>query len=228
MDPDAFDIQRIEVDGSMSVWVPVTPAGKGDPAAPGRESLVGEDETTAGCGQASIADEDTQPRRWRVRPAGLALGGLLAFVALLRIGVAPDGLLAAGALGVLGVLAVVDLEFRLLPNRILFPALAAVIAWQVAFLPERLAESALAAVGAAAFLLLPSLFRRGAMGMGDVKLAALLGAVLGAPVAIALAVGSLAAWPVALVLVIRGASVRGATIPFGPFLAFGAAVVLLG
>ena len=77
------------------------------------------------------------------------------------------------------------------------------------------------------FLLLPSLFRRGAIGMGDVKVAALLGAALGAPVAMALAVGSLAAWPVALVLVVRGASVRGATIPFGPFLAFGGAVMLL-
>jgi leader peptidase (prepilin peptidase) / N-methyltransferase len=228
MDPDAFDIQRIEVDGSMSVWVPVTPAGTSDPAVSGRGSLAGESQTGDGCDQVSTADEETPPRSWRVRPAGVALGGVLAFVALLRVGVAPDGLLAAGVLAVLGVLAVVDLEFRLLPNRILFPALAAVIAWQVAFLPERLAEAGLAAVGAAAFLLLPSLFRRGAMGMGDVKLAALLGAVLGAPVAIALAVGSLAAWPVALVLVIRGASVRGATIPFGPFLAFGAAVVLLG
>jgi leader peptidase (prepilin peptidase)/N-methyltransferase len=208
MDPDAFDIQRIDVNDSVSVWVPVTPAAASD--------------------QDSTVEEVTPPRRWRVRPAGLALGGVLAFIALLRIGVAPDGLLAAGVLCVLGVLAVVDLEFRLLPNRILFPALAGVIAWQVAFFPERLVEAALAAAGAAAFLLVPSLFRRGAMGMGDVKLAALLGAVLGAPVAIALAVGSLAAWPIALVLVIRGASVRGATIPFGPFLAFGAAVVLLG
>ena len=63
--------------------------------------------------------------------------------------------------------------------------------------------------------------------MGDVKVAALLGAALGAPVVLALAVGSLAAWPVALVLVLRRASVRGATIPFGPFLAFGGAVMLL-
>jgi leader peptidase (prepilin peptidase) / N-methyltransferase len=223
MNPDGFDIQRIDVDGSMSVWVPVTPGEAGDPVARARE-----DATTAGSAPVPTAGEETPPKRWRVRPAGLALGGVLAFAALLRVGVAPDGLLAAGVLAVLGVLAVVDLEFRLLPNRILFPALAGVIAWQAAFFPERLLEAVLAAVGAATFLLLPSLFRRGAMGMGDVKLAALLGAVLGAPVAIALAVGSLAAWPVALVLVIRGASVRGATIPFGPFLAFGAAVVLLG
>jgi leader peptidase (prepilin peptidase)/N-methyltransferase len=208
MESDAFDIRRIDVGEDMSVWVPVAPASEDDPPAP--------------------SDPGPPKRAWRVPPAGLALGGALAFAALLRIGATPAGLLAAGVLAVLAVLAIIDADVRLLPNRIVLPAIAGVLAWQLAFFPERFAEVVLAGVGAAAFLLLPSLFRRGAMGMGDVKLAALLGAALGAPVAVALAVGSLAAWPVALVLVVRGASVRGATIPFGPFLAFGAAVVLLG
>jgi leader peptidase (prepilin peptidase) / N-methyltransferase len=207
MDPE-FEIRRIDVGGDMSVWVPVAPTGEDDPPAP--------------------SDPATSARAWRVPPAGLVLGAALAFAALLRIGATPAGLLAAGVLGVLAVLAFIDADVRLLPNRIVLPAIAGVLAWQLAFFPGRFAEVVLAAVGAAGFLLLPSLFRRGAMGMGDVKLAALLGAALGAPVALALAVGSLAAWPVALVLVIRGASVRGTMIPFGPFLAFGAAVVLLG
>jgi leader peptidase (prepilin peptidase)/N-methyltransferase len=208
MDSDAFDIRRIDVGEDISVWVPVTPAPESDPGTP--------------------PDRGEPARTWRVRPAGLAIGGALALAAVLRIGLTPAGLLAAAVLGVLAVLAVIDLDVRLLPNRIVFPAIAGVLAWQLAFFPEDFAEVVLAAAGAAGFLLLPSLFRRGAMGMGDVKLAALLGAALGAPVAVALAVGSLAAWPVAVVLVARGASVRGATIPFGPFLAFGAAVVLLG
>ena len=207
MDPDAFDIRRIDVGEDISVWIPVAP-GSGEPAPP--------------------SPDPAPAQNWRVRPAGLALGGALALAALLRVGPTPAGLLAAGVLGVLAVLAVIDLDVRLLPNRIVLPAIAGVLAWQLAFFPEDFVEVVLAAVGAAGFLLLPSLFRRGAMGMGDVKLAALLGAALGAPVAVALAVGSLAAWPVAVVLVARGASVRGATIPFGPFLAFGAAVVLLG
>jgi leader peptidase (prepilin peptidase) / N-methyltransferase len=216
MEPEAFDIRRIDVGQDMSVWVPVAPAAEGgtaptpDPAPPAQ------------------AGAPSPERVWRVRPAGIALGVAFALAALLRIGVTPAGLLAAGVLCVLGVLTVIDIDVRLLPNRIVLPAIAAVLAWQLAFFPERFAEAALAAIGAAAFLLVPSLFRRGAMGVGDVKLAALLGAALGAPVAFALAVGSLAAWPVALVLVVRGASVRGATIPFGPFLALGAAVVLLG
>ena len=208
METEAFDIKRIEVAEGVSVWVPVAPVAEGD--------------------SATGPDPVAPPPAWRVRRVGLALGGALAVAALLRVGVTPSGLLAAGVLGVLGVLAVIDLEVRLLPNRILLPAIVGVLAWQLAFFPGRFVEVLLAAGGAAAFLLLPSLFRRGAMGMGDVKLGALLGAALGAPVAVALAVGSLAAWPVAVVLVARGASVRGATIPFGPFLAFGAAVVLLG
>jgi leader peptidase (prepilin peptidase) / N-methyltransferase len=204
LDDDAVDILRIDVDDEISVWVPAAPSAEGSPPAP-----------------AAVR------RAWRVRPAGLALAGVLACAALLRVGTTPAGVLAAAVLAVLGVLAAIDLEWRVLPNAIVLPAIAGVLAWQLAFLPGRFGEALLAAVGAGAFLLLPSLFRRGAIGMGDVKVAALLGAALGAPVAMALAVGSFAAWPVALVLVVRGASVRGATIPFGPFLALGGAVMLL-
>jgi len=107
------------------------------------------------------------------------------------------------------------------------PALIAVLAWPLLLLPERFAEAVVAGIAAAGFLWLPSLIRPGAMGLGDVKLAGLLGAALGAPVALALVIGSLAAWPVALAMVIRKRAVRGATIPLGPFLAVGAAAVLL-
>jgi leader peptidase (prepilin peptidase) / N-methyltransferase len=66
------------------------------------------------------------------------------------------------------------------------------------------------------------------MGMGDVKLGFLLGAALGRDVITALALGSLAALPVALyVFARRGRGAREATLPYGPFLALGAAVVLL-
>ena len=207
MDADAVGIHRIDVGEDISVWVQVTQAADADRPPP--------------------SDGGASRSTWRVRPAGLALGGALACAALVRVGITPAGLLAAAVLAVLGVLTVIDLDARVLPNRIVLPAIAGVLAWQLAFFPSRFVEVLLAAVGAAAFLLLPCLFRRGAMGMGDIKVAALLGAALGAPVALALALSSLAAWPMALVLVVRGASVRGATIPFGPFLALGGAVMLL-
>jgi len=65
------------------------------------------------------------------------------------------------------------------------------------------------------------------MGMGDVKLALLLGAMLGKLVGVGLMVGMLAAMVLAVVLVARhGAAARKMAIPFGPFLAFGAIVAL--
>ena len=204
MTPDPFEMTRIDVSDEVSVWVP--------------------NEAASGT---AVPDSPSRPQ-WRVRPLGLGLGGVLALAALLRIGFTPTGLLAAGVLGVLAVLAAIDLEARLLPNRIVFPTFAAVLAWQLVFLPDRLAEAGLAALGAGAFMLVPCLFRRGAIGMGDVKVAAILGAALGGEVVDALAIGLVAAWPVALVLVIRRTAVRGATIPLGPFLGAGAAVVLLG
>jgi leader peptidase (prepilin peptidase) / N-methyltransferase len=167
------------------------------------------------------------PPRWTVSPAAVAAGVLLAALAVLDLGFTPHGVMAAVLLIVLTVLAVIDLRTRLLPNMIVLPALGAVLLWQLAFFPDQAAEWLLAAVGAAAFLLLPSLIRSGAMGMGDVKLAALLGAGLGAAVVPALLLGSLAVVPVAAVLAVRdGRAARHATVPFGPFLAFGAAVIL--
>ncbi len=157
----------------------------------------------------------------------MALGAALGLTALLRLGLSPAGVFAAGLLAVLGVLALIDLEFRLLPNRILGPAAVGVLAVQAGFFPERMAECVIAGLGATLLLLLPTLFQRGAMGMGDVKLAGLLGLALGGNVLGALTLGSLACVPAALVMLFRGSGLRGATLPFGPFLAFGAAVTLL-
>jgi leader peptidase (prepilin peptidase) / N-methyltransferase len=166
-------------------------------------------------------------RAWVVSPAAFAAGAVLGGLALARFGFTPHGVMSAALLMVLAVLAVIDLRTRLLPNLIVLPALGAVLLWQLAFFPDEAAESLLAAAGAAVFLLLPSLLHDGAMGMGDVKLGALLGAALGAAVVPALLVGSLAVAPVAAVLAARhGGAVRRATVPFGPFLAFGAAVIL--
>lgn len=164
---------------------------------------------------------------WRLKPAAVGVGAALAAVALLRLGVNGHGLLAAGVLAVLVVLASIDLQARVLPNRIVYPATALVLAWQLAFFPERAPEWLLAGLGAGLFFLIPAFIRPGSIGMGDVKLAVLLGAALGRDVLTALTVGCLALLPVAIWLVVRGRGVRDTTVPFGPFLTFGAAVVLL-
>jgi leader peptidase (prepilin peptidase)/N-methyltransferase len=161
----------------------------------------------------------------RVSRAAAALGAALAALALARHGLTRDGVLAAGLLPVLAVLTGIDLRYRLLPNRIVLPALAAVLVWQIGLAPQRTGEWLAGAVGAAVFLLTPSLLRPGAVGMGDVKLAALMGAALGAEVVGALLIGLVAMAPVALIVLWRRG--RNATLPMGPCLAFGAAVVLL-
>jgi leader peptidase (prepilin peptidase)/N-methyltransferase len=173
-------------------------------------------------------DQPSPPERaWNVGRITVAAAVGLAAVALVRLGTGPDGLLAAGLLAVLAVLSSIDLQARVLPNRIVFPATAVVLAWQLAFFPDQAVEWIGAALGAGVFMLLPSLIRPGAMGMGDVKLAVLLGAALGRDVLSALTLGCLAVVPVALWLLVRRRGVREATVPLGPFLALGAAVVVL-
>jgi leader peptidase (prepilin peptidase)/N-methyltransferase len=129
---------------------------------------------------------------------------------------------------VLVVLSIVDIRTRRLPNLIVLPAAAIVLVAHVAIAPDRALEWILASLGAFALLLVASLLYPGGLGMGDVKLALLLGAALGWAVVTALAIGLMAAALVgALIILTRGWSARKATIPLGPFLAFGALAALL-
>ena len=129
---------------------------------------------------------------------------------------------------VLVVLAVIDIRTRRLPNRIVLPASALVLAAHVAIAPDRTLEWTAAALGASAVLLVAALAYPGGLGMGDVKLAMLLGAALGWGVAAALVIGFLAAALAGVAMIARnGWSARKATLPLGPFLAFGGFAVLL-
>jgi leader peptidase (prepilin peptidase)/N-methyltransferase len=140
-------------------------------------------------------------------------------------GLEPKAFITAFIACVLAVLAAIDIQHRLLPNRILLPATAVVLVAQVAFYPEHAVAWLLAGPAAAAFLALPLLVRRDAMGMGDIKLALLLGAAVGWGVFGAIVIGCVAMVPVAVLMLGRDGSIRGATLPFGPFLAFGTIVV---
>ena len=83
------------------------------------------------------------------------------------------------------------------------------------------------AIGASGFLLLAALAYPAGMGMGDVKLALLLGAMLGRTVPVAMMLGMIAALVPSVVLLVRhGSAARKMGIPFGPFLALGGIVAL--
>jgi leader peptidase (prepilin peptidase)/N-methyltransferase len=118
-----------------------------------------------------------------------------------------------------------DLEHRIVPNKIVLPAAALVLAAQTALHPSP--EWALGALGASGFLFLAALAYPAGMGMGDVKLALLLGAMLGPLVGVGLMLGMLAALVPSIVLLARhGSAARKMGIPFAPFLALGAIVAL--
>jgi leader peptidase (prepilin peptidase)/N-methyltransferase len=105
------------------------------------------------------------------------------------------------------------------------PAAAAVLALQTASHPSP--EWTLGAVGAAGFLFLAALAYPGGMGMGDVKLALLIGALLGRTTPVAILLGLLLALvPSAVLLARHGVSARRLAIPLAPFLAAGAVVAL--
>jgi leader peptidase (prepilin peptidase)/N-methyltransferase len=155
------------------------------------------------------------------------VGSALVVGCLFRFELWANGVFAAAFVAVLVVLSVVDLEQRRLPNRIVLPAAAIALATQLALQPDRWLEWVLCGVGAALFLLVPLLFYPSGMGMGDVKLALLLGVALGTSVALALLLASFGVAIAGLVVIARhGSAARKTALPFGPFLAAGAVVAL--
>jgi leader peptidase (prepilin peptidase)/N-methyltransferase len=126
---------------------------------------------------------------------------------------------------VLVTLSAIDLRRRIVPNRIVIPAAAIVLVAHTAIDPS--VEWALAALGASGFLFAAALAYPKGLGMGDVKLALLLGAMLGAAVSVGLMLGFLAALVPSVVLLARhGSAARKMGVPLVPFLAFGAVVAL--
>jgi leader peptidase (prepilin peptidase) / N-methyltransferase len=155
------------------------------------------------------------------------LTAALVAACFLRFGLTADAFVAALFVSVLVVLSAIDVERRILPDKIVLPSAAVVLAAQIALHPQSAVEWVGAALAASLFLFLALLAYPRGMGMGDVKLCLLLGAMLGWSVAVGLMVGMLAALvPAAVLLGRHGAAARKMGIPFGPFLAFGAVVAL--
>jgi leader peptidase (prepilin peptidase) / N-methyltransferase len=128
----------------------------------------------------------------------------------------------------LGVVTVSDVRTRLVPDAALAAGLA--VALPVCLLSDAggMPERLLAGTAAAGFLLAAALIRPDGMGLGDIKLAGVLGVYLGARVVEAMVVAFAAGSIAGLVLLARhGWSARGRTIPFAPFLAVGALTALV-
>jgi leader peptidase (prepilin peptidase)/N-methyltransferase len=128
----------------------------------------------------------------------------------------------------LAAITLTDLERRIIPNRVLAASALIGLAIAVAADPSSLPERGIAASAGGGLLLITALIYPSGMGMGDVKLAALMGFYLGAAIAPALLIGFLAGALVGLAMIAReGASARKKGVPFGPFLALGGLIGLL-
>jgi leader peptidase (prepilin peptidase)/N-methyltransferase len=121
--------------------------------------------------------------------------------------------------------AAIDIEHRIVPNRVLAPAaVTALVLWTLAD-PGRLPENLVAGVAAGGFLLVAALAYPAGMGMGDVKLVAVMGFFLGKAVAPALLIGFAVGVVVGVgIMLARGMEARKKAIPFAPYLALGGIV----
>jgi leader peptidase (prepilin peptidase)/N-methyltransferase len=136
--------------------------------------------------------------------------------------------LGLALVAVLVPVAFIDLDHRIIPNAIVLPGAVAAIAIVAATEPSELAEHLIAGAAAAGFLLVAVLAYPRGMGMGDVKLAGVLGLYLGRSVGPAMLVALLSGTIVGVVIIARKGAAEGrkTAVPFGPFLGLGGLVGL--
>jgi leader peptidase (prepilin peptidase)/N-methyltransferase len=207
---------------------------------PLKRSIVSPGSACMSCGHELAWYENVPVLSWlalrgRCRGCGARIGvvypavelatALLVAGSFLAFGWSGTSFVAAFFCATLVTVSATDLSHRIVPNVVVLPAAAIVLVAMTVLHPS--AEWALGAFGASLFLFLAALAYPKGMGMGDVKLALLLGAMLGRTVPVALMIGMVAALVPSLVLFARhGRAARKMGIPFAPFLALGGVVAL--
>jgi leader peptidase (prepilin peptidase) / N-methyltransferase len=158
-----------------------------------------------------------------------ALTAALAVAVVLTKHSASEVVLGLTLVAVLVPVALIDLEHRIIPNKITLPAAVAAVVIGCALDLRGVPEQLIAGAGAGGFLLFFALAYPRGMGMGDVKLAAVLGLFLGRSVAVAILAGVLLGTVVGALVMTRVGVEKGrkTAVPFGPFLAIGGVIGLL-
>jgi leader peptidase (prepilin peptidase)/N-methyltransferase len=211
---------------------------------PRNESLVTPASRCPGCG-ASIKPYDNVPvlgwvlLRGRCRSCRTPISSRYPIVEALTAGLAVSVVLTKHSaysivlglvlVGILVPVALIDLDHRIIPNKITLPASVAAVAIGLILRPSAVPEQLIAGAAAGGFLLAFLLLYPRGMGMGDVKLAAVLGLFLGREVAVAILTAVLAGTLVGGFIMARSGVSEGrkTAVPFGPFLALGGVVALL-
>jgi leader peptidase (prepilin peptidase)/N-methyltransferase len=155
-------------------------------------------------------------------------GALYALVVAARWDDASGIALGIVLVTVLVPVAIIDFEHRIIPNRITAPAAVAALVIGVALDPDFVPEQLIAGAAAGGFFLLAALAYPRGMGMGDVKLAGVMGLYLGRGVGLAVLVGLVAGALVGAVIMARLGAKEGrkTAVPFGPFLALGGLIAI--
>ena len=122
----------------------------------------------------------------------------------------------------------IDLDHRIIPNKLMLLGTAVSLAILALTDPGSIREHLIAATAAGGFLLIAAVAYPAGMGMGDVKLAAVMGLFLGRNVGAAMLVALVAGSVVGAAIIARKGAAEGrkTAIPFGPYLAFGGLVGL--
>ena len=164
---------------------------------------------------------------WRYPLVELATGVLMALV-VVALGADSDAWLGLAFVALLVPVTVIDIDFRIIPNKLMILGAIAAPAILALTDPGALPEHLIAAVAAGGFLLVAALAYPAGMGMGDVKLAFVMGLFLGRDVGVAMAVALIAGSVVGAAVIAAKGSKEGrkTAIPFGPFLALGSIVAL--
>ena len=162
-------------------------------------------------------------------PAVEALTAALAVAVILVEHSTVDKVLGLVLVAILVSIALIDLDHQIIPTKITAPAALLAVAIGLALKPSGVPEQLIAGAGAAAFLLVFVFAYPRGMGMGDVKLAGVLGLFLGREVGVAIFVAVIAGTLVGAAVMARLGVERGrkTRVPFGPFLALGGIVALL-
>ena len=157
-----------------------------------------------------------------------AITGLLFALEAVSIGIEPELLPALLLTALVVPAAAIDLEHRIIPDLINLPGAVAVYVVSVAVAPDRWLELLLGGIGCYLFFLVAHIVSPKGMGMGDVKMALMIGLGLGKYAFTALfAAFVLSTLLSGYLMLTMGTRARKIGFPFGPFLAVGAVVGLL-
>jgi leader peptidase (prepilin peptidase)/N-methyltransferase len=154
--------------------------------------------------------------------------GLLYAAVVLTQGDAIDIVLGLLLVTVLVPVTLIDLDHRIIPNKITLPAAVAALLAGVLLDPGFVPEQLIAAVGGGGFFFVAAVAYPRGMGMGDVKLAGVLGLYLGRAVAAAVLIALVAGVVLGAAIIAQKGAKEGrkTAVPFGPFLALGGLIAL--